>query len=63
MISYNMSELGSVIILTDFQGLSTSSRKAVDNPAALGAYWYLVKLRWGGINQLLMDVPPQDYLN
>jgi hypothetical protein len=32
-----MSELGGVIILTNFQGFSTGSRKAVDNPAPLGA--------------------------
>jgi hypothetical protein len=58
-----MSELIRVIIITIFRAFSTGSRKAVDNPAALWAFWYLVKLRWGGINQLLMDVPPQDYLN
>jgi hypothetical protein len=32
-----MSELGSVIILTGFQGLSTGGRNAVDNPSPLGA--------------------------
>ena len=35
--SYYMSELGGVIILTFFQGLSTGSRKAVDNPPHMGA--------------------------
>jgi hypothetical protein len=32
-----MSELGGVIILTEFQGLSTGGRNAVDNPSPLGA--------------------------
>jgi len=32
-----MSELSGVIILTNFQGLSTGGRNAVDNPSLLGA--------------------------
>jgi hypothetical protein len=32
-----MSELGGVIILTEFQGLSTDGRNPVDNPSPLGA--------------------------
>jgi len=36
-ISYNMSELIHVSNITNFQGLSTTCRKPVDNPAALGA--------------------------
>jgi hypothetical protein len=43
-----MSELGGVIILTDFQGLSTSSRKPVDNPAALGASQNMRRGNGGG---------------
>ena len=39
-----MSELSDVINLTNFQGLSTGSRKAVENPAGLRASLG----RWGG---------------
>jgi hypothetical protein len=35
--SYYMSELIRVSNLTKFQGLSTGSRKAVDNPPHMGA--------------------------
>jgi hypothetical protein len=45
MISYNMSELGAVIILTIFRAFSTGSRKAVDNPAPLRALSTLQELR------------------
>jgi hypothetical protein len=38
-----MSELCRVINLTNFQEFSTGIRKAVDNPAALGASHYLRK--------------------
>jgi len=40
-----MSELGGVIILTNFQGFSTGSRNPVDNPAPLRALSTLAKLR------------------
>ena len=33
-----MSELSDVINLTNFQGLSTGSRKAVENPAGVRAH-------------------------
>ena len=43
-----MSELGGVIIITIFQGLSTRSRKPVDNPAALGASQNMRRGNGGG---------------